>query len=62
MRGIYLDKWATADLRGSGTHEAHWIREDPNRWTLNDGSLEIGTEPDNIFYFVQVCKSYDIIS
>ncbi|KAG2174354.1 hypothetical protein INT43_004377 [Umbelopsis isabellina] len=54
IRGIYLDKWATADLRGSGPHEAHWNREDPNRWTLNDGSLEIGTEPDNIFYFVQI--------
>jgi hypothetical protein len=35
-------------------HESPRNLEGPNRWTMSDGNLRIGTEPENIFYFVQV--------
>lgn len=57
LRAIYLDKWATADLQGSSVHESPRNVEGPNRWTMSDGNVAIGTEPDNIFYFVQVLFS-----
>ncbi|KAI9276204.1 Metallo-dependent phosphatase-like protein [Umbelopsis sp. AD052] len=54
LRAVYLDKWATADLQGSSVHESPRNVEGPNRWTMSDGNVAIGTEPDNIFYFVQL--------